>query len=37
MTALNDGLLGTEARGLNTAQRNVALAAYDRAFTAETG
>jgi hypothetical protein len=36
MTALNDGLLGTEARGLNTAQRNAALAGYDRAFTAET-
>jgi hypothetical protein len=37
MTALNDGLLATEARGLNTARRNVALAAYDRAFSAETG
>jgi hypothetical protein len=37
MTALNDGLLGTEARGLNTAGRNVALTAYNRAFAAETG
>jgi hypothetical protein len=37
MTALNDGLLATEARGLNAARRNVALAAYDHAFTVETG
>ena len=36
VTALNDGLLGTEARGLNTAQRAAALALFDRAFSAET-
>jgi len=36
VTSLNDLLLSTEARGLNTVQRNAALAAYERAFAAET-
>ena len=37
VTSLNDGLLGTEARGLNTVQRTAALTVYQRAFAAETG
>jgi hypothetical protein len=37
MTDLNDALLGTEARGLDAAQRTAALAAYERTFAAETG
>jgi hypothetical protein len=37
VTSLNDLLLWTEARGLNTVQRNAALTVYERAFAAETG